>query len=167
MNNIKNNCIKKISRRENDYRGYSSLLRNWEWEWFVSLTFPRGKRFYHEAVVKRDIKMWVRRLQKYERIQIGYYSVICRQYDHVHVHLLMLGFSNKTKKTLTNVSCEIWENEWAEMGGRSKRIAAIVSVNSVRNVANYLARHAFYRKCDQYAFDSYNIKLLHRLRYFG
>jgi len=153
--------MKYGSRRYLLFRRYASYLRNWDWEWFATFTFS-AERSFGDWLVKRYLQEWTIKLCTNEHIQVAYFYVICLNYAHPHVHLLMFGRgrSNRGIKTLRHVVRSKWEGEWPFL-------AKIETPESQVSVVNYFASHLFRKKCFRYQIDSYNIKLLSKLKTLG
>ena len=150
--------MKYVTRRYLLSKRYARYLRIWTWQWFATLTFPAERRF-GDWLVKRYILEWTRRLCTSEHIQIAYFYVLCWTYGHPHVHLLMIGRgrSDQGVKTLRNVSNSTWEMNWPFY-------AKIESSISQVRVVNYFASHLYRKKCFRYEIDTYNTKLLSKLK---
>lgn len=148
-----------ISRRQFEFRAYTRLLRQWDWEWMATLTFPDRFREYKNYIVKNRVFQWTRRLCVDEGLQVAYYYILCRECGHPHFHILMLGRNRDQTKTLDDVSHRKWARNWYFF-------AEIKKVTSVAKAAKYLAKHTYYSKCQQYEIDSYNHKLLKLTRNF-
>ncbi len=147
-----------ITRRYLLSKRYARYLRNWEWEWFGSFTFSTRRRF-GDWLVKRHILKWTRNLCIGEHIQVGYFYVLCWNYGHPHVHLLMIGRgrSDQGVKTLGNVCGTAWAMRWPFY-------AKIESPISQVRVVRYFTAHLYRKKCFRYEIDSYNTKLLRKLK---
>ena len=140
--------------RVRDYRGYSRLLKQWDWQWLVTLTFPEHTRLGPNAV-KRSLLDWTRNLCISERIRVGYYYVLCYYWRLPHLHLLMIGRgkSGGMEKTLLDVNRRKWQGRWPH-------IAKVEIPKSNSRAAKYVAAHAYRFKCDRVTFDCYDINLL-------
>jgi hypothetical protein len=150
--------MKYVTRRYLLSKSYARYLRNWNFEWFATFTFSAERRF-GDWLVKRYLLDWSRKLCTGENIQIAYFYVMCLNYGHPHVHLLMIGRGkyNRGIKTLRHVVRSKWEGEWPFL-------AKIETPESQAGVVNYFASHLFRKKCFRYQIDSYNLKLLSKLK---
>jgi hypothetical protein len=140
--------------RRISYRGYKSLLRDWQWEWVIHLTFKQIR--LSEKVVKDFLIRWTRELCKCEGIQVGYFCMFSFNWGHPHLHLLMIG-RNKNGKTLLEVSKSEWEKNWPYN-------AKIEIPRSNKKVAKYVAANFFWSKSTNPFMEAYNIKLLNKYR---
>jgi hypothetical protein len=80
------------------------------YHWFATLSFPYIRMTFDRAMIM--IIAFLRDLQKTEGIQIACYCALCLKNGIVHAHLLMLGRSNRTGKTLLDAESGIWESKW-------------------------------------------------------
>jgi len=138
--------------------GLSPLLKAFDWQWFVTLTFPGGE-FIRPHSANRTLLWWTRRICVTERIQVGYCYCIVASRDFTHVHALMLGLGRVggVRKTLADVSKTYWRDRWPY-------IAKIENPRSIPCVSGYVAGNE-YDPGSECELDFYTIKLLkkHRL----
>lgn len=150
------------------YRQYMSdlwWLEQWNWEWLVTLTFP--KHVSREKAFGK-LKDWLRKLQKNERIQVGGFYCYAVRNGHTHFHLVLLGsgMRNGQRITLGNIDLQKWEQAWSRrriVRGQN-RPADIKVVESCEAASKYLASHNFEWKADDAEIYPYNQKLLKRFR---
>ena len=137
------------------YNGYSEFFNSWNWEWFVTFTFPLSQSFSIVAINKLRLN-WTRSLCLDEHLQVGYVYVLSYASDLPHVHLLMVGSGNKGNRTLSDVDNYVWEEQWPYN-------AQIEAPYGNWAVAKYVAKNLSWSiKTPDY--DFYNIKLLRKLR---
>jgi len=130
------------------YRLYlEHWLHRYHWEWFLSLGLENGN-------YERPLRRFFRDLQKKEKIQVAYTGVYNALPSH-HLHILALGYSNKTRKRLDHVNTWIWEWAWRGTTHKSSDIKRVTSDGA----AGYIA----FRNTPQSNFElvtPYNRKLL-------
>jgi hypothetical protein len=146
---VKTNAIN--SWRKIEYNQFKTLLKEWDYEWFVSFTFPENRRLGID-LLQRLLLDWTRDLCKTEHIQVAYWYSISYLCHHPHIHLLMIGH-NKDGKSLLDVKRRIWQDKWPYF-------ARIDCVRSSSGAAKYLATHYLWFKSDWAKIDCYNTKLL-------
>ncbi len=136
---------------------YKELFSEWDWEWFATLTFPYIYNYRDSHTLSKPVMEWARNLGKHEHIRVGYLNLIAWKFGHPHMHLLMLGYGSGGSKTLNDVNCNYWEEEWPHE-------ALIEIPRSKANVEEYIASHAFWRQAHRETLDIYGTELLKKLR---
>jgi len=110
------------------YRLYlEHWLHRYPWEWFLSLGLENGN-------YERPLRRFFRDLQKKEKIQVAYTGVY-NALPSPHLHILALGYSNKTRKRLAHVNTWIWEWSWRGITQKSSDIQRVTSDGAAGYIA--------------------------------
>ena len=138
------------------FLGYKRMFKRYPWQWAVTLTV--NYEFDSMMRIRGMLIDWVRKLQKYEHIQVTLVYIICEKDKHQHVHLLMSGKGNHNGeiKTLFNVNRGKWRKQWPFF-------SKIRLVKKQDKASRYLAGHTFKMNCDEYELDFYNLNLLKKI----
>ena len=137
-----------------DYKEYFS---EWDWEWFTTLTYPDSYGYKKSHVLRKPLIEWTRELCKQERIRVGYFNIMAWRYGHPHMHLLMLGYGQGGSKSLVDVDCGCWENQWPYK-------AEIQIPRCKADVEEYIASYAFWKHAHKERLESYGIDFLTSFR---
>lgn len=124
------NCDYKIIE---EYRNWlSEMLKEYEWEWFVSLNVPKGST----ENTRKKLNKWTRNLSIKNHIRIGYMGfVIYSKITGNHIHLLILG-KNKFGQTLLDMDQNQWEIEWKKLTHRDCYIEPVYSDGVFEYITN-------------------------------
>ncbi|MHC4138516.1 MAG: hypothetical protein ACYSR1_01430 [Planctomycetota bacterium] len=131
------------------YECFKEHLTQWEWSWFVTLTFPEDTS-YESA--RRQFDHWRLQLIDEERLQLGIFLVTSHKADVLHFHCLLIGRS-RHGKTLMDCSTQRWEAAW-------RHRAEIKEVESNEGACDYTAQHFLGFKSDHAEYDFYGRTLL-------
>jgi len=131
------------------YEAFKEHLSQWEWSWFVTLTFPEDTS-YESA--RRQFDRWRLDIIDEERLQLGIFLVTSHKAGILHFHALLIG-RNRHGKTLLDCSAQRWEVAW-------NHHAEIKEVESNEGVCDYTAQHFRGFKSDWAEYDFYGINLL-------
>lgn len=111
---------------ENLRENWVKFLNQWDWEWFVTLTFADDISV-HTAGVR--FKRWFRMLNRRRDNQVGYFMATewHKNRKVPHFHLLMLGVGNSRRLT--------WMDKWYP------GYARIWPYNKNKGAAHYLTKY--------------------------
>lgn len=139
-------------------KGYSDFFSSWDWEWKCDLTF-NGNEIHPEDRARKYLLDWTRWLCTTEHLQVGYFYALVYKDKLPHLHLLMLGRGKAAggEKTLMDVPPNPWARAWPFF-------ARIEYPRSNEGVSHYLGIQQRPSKSDRFDFDTYNKKLLLKLK---
>ena len=118
------------SEHANVKRAWGEWLRQWRWDWWVTLTFryPVSTRQAH-----RLWKEWIHLLEHSVQSKVHYVRVTEYQRfrgDIPHFHALLLGVREQQPKR--------WEGTWNNLGGLAKVEPYDVKLGATHYLAKYL-----------------------------
>ena len=143
------------NRRFWEARGTYRLIRNWDWDYFVTLTFSPKDRRLSSYYARRRLERWIFRLSQRTNMQIGCFFILCYRYGELHIHALLLGRGeeNGETKTLKKIPKGTINKSWF-------RLMNLEVPESQEAVARYIAAHHFSHKCHRAIIDTINPEFL-------
>jgi hypothetical protein len=86
-------------------------LQQYDFQAFITLTLEHED--IDDSYLNKKLLIWVRKIQNYEKIQLGYLGVVTRHRgpSRKHIHLLMCGH-NRHGKTIMDCNPDSFTKYW-------------------------------------------------------
>ena len=137
------NREESVSQLERFLSSFGTWINFFKWEIKLDLTLPNRSFSPHALFEKFNI--WRSGLCQLERLRVGYLFAGL-EYPHLHCHILMLGRSARTGRTLLDVDLEQHKQRWinqnsytpAKMKEAQDRANKIEPLNSGFDCGQYI-----------------------------